>query len=50
VTVLEPTLVLRLDKAVLDELLAEWPELAHGVIAALVSRLRAIALRSDPAR
>ena len=36
VTALEPTLVLRLDKAVLDDLLVEWPELAHGVIAALV--------------
>ena len=41
VTVLEPTLVLRVDQAVLDELLVDWPELAHGVIAALVSRLRA---------
>ena len=47
VTALEPTLALRVDKAVLDELLAEWPELGHGVIAALVSRLRAIALRAD---
>jgi len=26
---------------VLDELLVDWPELAHGVIAELVSRLRA---------
>jgi CRP/FNR family cyclic AMP-dependent transcriptional regulator len=43
VTALEPTLVLRVDQAVLDELLADWPELAHGVIAALVSRLRATA-------
>jgi CRP/FNR family cyclic AMP-dependent transcriptional regulator len=41
VTALEPTLVLRVDKAVLDELLADWPELAHGVIAELVARLRA---------
>ena len=41
VTALEPTLVLRVDKAVLDELLVDWPELAHGVIAELVSRLRA---------
>jgi CRP-like cAMP-binding protein len=39
VTALEPTLVLRLDKSVLDDLLADWPELAHGVIAALVARL-----------
>ena len=43
VTALEPTLVLRLDKAVLDDLLADWPELTDGVIAALVARLRAIA-------
>jgi CRP/FNR family transcriptional regulator, cyclic AMP receptor protein len=42
VTALEPTLVLRVDQAVLDDLLVDWPELAHGVIAALVSRLRAI--------
>ena len=43
VTALEPTLVLRVDQAVLDDLLVDWPELAHGVIAALVSRLRATA-------
>ena len=43
VTALEPTLALRLDKTVLDDLLVEWPELAHGVIEALVGRLRAIA-------
>ena len=54
-TALEPTLVLRVDKAVLDELLVDWPELAHGVIAELVSRLRAIADRAptrprEPAR
>ena len=41
VTALEPTLVLRVDQIVLDELLVEWPELAQGVIAELVSRLRA---------
>jgi len=41
VTAQEPTLVLRVDQAVLDELLVDWPELAHGVIAELVSRLRA---------
>jgi len=41
VTALEPTLVLRVDQAVLDDLLVDWPELAHGVIAELVSRLRA---------
>ncbi len=40
VTALEPTLVLRVDQIVLDELLVEWPELARGVIAQLVSRLR----------
>ena len=50
VTALEPTLALRLDKAVLDDLLLEWPELAHGVIAALVRRLRAIADHADTAR
>ena len=43
VTVLEPALVLRVDKAVLDDLLADWPELTEGVIAALVARLRAAA-------
>ena len=41
VTAIEPTHVLRVDQAVLDELLVDWPELAHGVIAELVSRLRA---------
>jgi CRP-like cAMP-binding protein len=41
VTALEPTLLLRVDQAVLDDLLATWPELTQGVIAALVSRLRA---------
>jgi CRP-like cAMP-binding protein len=40
VTTLEPTRVLRVDQIVLDELLVEWPELARGVIAQLVSRLR----------
>jgi CRP-like cAMP-binding protein len=46
VTVLQPALALRIDKAVLDDLLADWPELGEGVIAALVTRLRA---RSDHA-
>jgi CRP-like cAMP-binding protein len=41
VTALEPMLVLRVDQGVLDELLVDWPELAQGVIAELVSRLRA---------
>jgi CRP-like cAMP-binding protein len=40
VTVLEPALVLRVDKDVLDDLLADWPKLTEGVIAALVARLR----------
>ena len=48
VTAVEPTLALRLDKAVLDDLLVDWPELAHGVIAALVARLRAIADQAHP--
>ena len=43
VTVLKPVLLLRVDQAVLDELLVDWPELAHGVIGELVSRLRATA-------
>jgi CRP-like cAMP-binding protein len=50
VTTLEPTLALRLDKAVLDDLLVEWPELAHGVIEALVARLRAIADQAGQTR
>jgi CRP/FNR family transcriptional regulator, cyclic AMP receptor protein len=41
VTAIEPTHVLRVDQVVLDELIVDWPELAHGVIAELVSRLRA---------
>jgi CRP/FNR family transcriptional regulator, cyclic AMP receptor protein len=40
VTALEPTLVLRVDQDLLDGLLVDWPELAQGVIAELVSRLR----------
>lgn len=43
VTVLEPTVALRVDKPVLDDLLVDWPELAQGVIAELVARLRATA-------
>ena len=50
VTALEPTLALRLDKDVLDDLLVEWPELALGVVAALVGRLRAIADHADTPR
>jgi CRP-like cAMP-binding protein len=41
VTALEPALLLRIDKMVLDELLADRPELARGIIAALVTMLRA---------
>jgi CRP/FNR family transcriptional regulator, cyclic AMP receptor protein len=47
VTALEPVLALRLDKSVLDELLADWPELAHGVIGALVERLAVVAGHSE---
>lgn len=41
VTALEPALLLRIDRAVLDELLADRPELARGVIDALVTMIRA---------
>ena len=47
VTALEATLVLRVDQDVLDELLLDWPELAHGVIAELVARLRATAEHAE---
>ena len=47
VTALEPTLLLRVDQSVLDELLVDWPELAHGVIVELVSRLRATSEFAD---
>jgi CRP-like cAMP-binding protein len=40
VTALEPTMLLRIDKPVLDELLADRPALASGVIAALVAMIR----------
>ena len=40
VTALEPSTLLRIDKPVLDELLADRPELTTGIIAALVGRLR----------
>lgn len=49
VTALEPIRALRIDKAVLDDLLADWPELAHGVIDALVGRVRAGAERAGRA-
>jgi CRP-like cAMP-binding protein len=41
VTALDPALLLRIDKAVLDELLADRPELARGIISALVTMVRA---------
>ena len=40
VTAVEPSTLLRIEKAVLDELLLDWPELATGVIAALVATIR----------
>ena len=43
VTALDATHVLRVDQVVLDGLLVDWPELARGVIAELVARLRATA-------
>jgi len=43
VIAVEPTRMLSITKSVLDELLADWPELATGVIHALVGRLRASA-------
>jgi CRP-like cAMP-binding protein len=43
VTALEPTLLLKVRKPILDELLADRPELATQVIRALVTRLRASA-------
>jgi CRP-like cAMP-binding protein len=41
VTALEPSLLLRIDRLVLEELLADRPELARGIITALVTMLRA---------
>lgn len=40
VTALERSTLLRIEKDVLDELLRDWPELASGVIGALVAMLR----------
>lgn len=40
VTAMEPSTVLRIDKPVLDELLADRPALASGIIAALVGMVR----------
>jgi CRP/FNR family transcriptional regulator, cyclic AMP receptor protein len=47
VIAVEPTLALRITKPILDDLLADWPELAASVIAALVARLRATAEHTD---
>ena len=41
VTALEPTTLLRVDKTTLDQLIAERPALANGVITGLVRSLRA---------
>jgi CRP-like cAMP-binding protein len=40
VTALEPTTLLRIDRPLLEELLADRPALARGIIAALVAMLR----------
>jgi CRP-like cAMP-binding protein len=40
VTALEASRLLRIDKPLLDELLADRPALAHGIIAALVAMVR----------
>ena len=37
---LVPTLLLRIDRRVLDELLADHPELARGIITSLVRMIR----------
>jgi CRP-like cAMP-binding protein len=51
VTALEPALLLRIDRAVLDELLADRPELARGIISALVTMVRArTRTGADPTR
>ena len=39
-TALEATTLLRIDKPLLDELLADRPALANGIIAALVAMVR----------
>ena len=41
VTAVLPAMLLRIDKAVLDELLVDRPELARGIISALVGMVRA---------
>ena len=48
VTAIDECLLLRLSKAVFDELLLDYPEVAGGVITALVRRFRARDVRSGP--
>ena len=48
VTALEPSTLLRIEKAVLDELLVDWPELASGVITSLVATIRSKTLPGTP--
>lgn len=48
VTALDECLLLRLSKAVFDELLLDHPEVAGGVITALVRRFRDRGPRSEP--
>lgn len=48
VTALEPAVLLRIEKAVLDELLVDWPELASSVITSLVSTIRSRTLAGAP--
>ncbi len=40
VTAVEPTTLLRIDRSILEELLADRPALASGIIAALVAMVR----------
>jgi CRP-like cAMP-binding protein len=40
VTAIEPTILLRIDRPLLEELLADRPALARGIIAALVAMVR----------
>lgn len=46
VTALEDTLLFRLDKEAFDEVMADQPEIARGVIRVLCRRLRASAARA----
>ncbi len=48
VTALDATHLLTIRKPVLDELLLDWPELANGVTASLVAKLRAAAAHTTP--